>query len=282
MNNSGKIKLKGKQIASDIRAGMDPHGIKRKYGLSDKVLASVCRKLLDAGLLSKQEMHHFVAESLASSGPPPLSPEPSQSHWQCPACQAVQSSEVSECPRCGVIVAKYTARQVAANDVPMMTYTPGLAGEAIGANKWAYVIVSIVVLALIGVTIVVWSTRRSNPEAKILTLSETKHNPAEEISQETDSSEPISPEDQNSSPVDSPIESENPETTKIDPRQLQTQPELPRVTTRPSPVSIYPGSDEPIQGDTGDLRRFTSRDFKKEVVEASKTVPVIFQFYSDT
>jgi hypothetical protein len=33
---------------------------------------------------------------------------------------------------------------------------------------------------------------------------------------------------------------------------------------------------------TGTLRQFTSRDFKREVVEASRVHPVLFEFYSDT
>ncbi len=50
------------------------------------------------------------------------------------------------------------------------------------------------------------------------------------------------------------------------------------------PVASLPAPPPPAKNDyaTGELRRFTSGNFKKEVVEASRTYPVIFQFYSDT
>jgi hypothetical protein len=48
----------------------------------------------------------------------------------------------------------------------------------------------------------------------------------------------------------------------------------PRETATPAP--------ETSRYVTGVLRQFGSGDFKKEVVEASKTYPVLFQFYSHT
>jgi thioredoxin-like negative regulator of GroEL len=52
----------------------------------------------------------------------------------------------------------------------------------------------------------------------------------------------------------------------------------------PEPTLAIPerSSVETTKYVTGVLRQFTSNDFKKEVVEASKTLPVVFQFYSDT
>jgi hypothetical protein len=50
-------------------------------------------------------------------------------------------------------------------------------------------------------------------------------------------------------------------------------------TTLPPEEPSAPRSTKYV---TGEMRHFHYRDFKKEVVEASKTYPVLFQFYSDT
>lgn len=283
MSDAKKRKLSGKQIVSDIRAGLDAQGLKRKYGLSDKAFESVCKQLSDAGALPKQEMRHLTYGLTRSE--PPLHKKPSEHPWQCPACHAAQSSPMTECPDCGVVVAKFLGRQQAANDSQGAVYTPQPPDESPGANKWASVVVSIVVLALIGGTVVVWSLHRSNQKAKIAALDKLKSPPSEQFSHQTGSMEGT-PDDQSSSSVDPATETAYPETTTIDPGKAQAEPRLQEVSPSPPPVPIRVGPEQPFiepkQYVTGVFRQFTSNNFKKEAIEASKTFPVIFQFYSDT
>ena len=44
-----KITVSAKEILADIKAGMDDTTLMQKYGLSDKGLQSIFKKLVDAG-----------------------------------------------------------------------------------------------------------------------------------------------------------------------------------------------------------------------------------------
>ncbi|MGO9121436.1 MAG: hypothetical protein ACLQPD_27980 [Desulfomonilaceae bacterium] len=101
-----KKTVSAKEILADIKAGMDDSGLMQKYGLSDKGLQSIFKKLVDAGGLSQTKL----AERLPW-------PEKSVEHvWKCPACGKPQSRRYDECPDCGVIVAK--VREAPANAEP--------------------------------------------------------------------------------------------------------------------------------------------------------------------
>lgn len=107
--NSAKRKLSANQIVADIRGGLDDALLKQKYGLTDKTLDSVYRKLTDAGLLTEAEILNRTASEPAQR---PVDREYSLvGKWQCPSCHAPHDSEKKECPVCGIVVAKFAARQ---------------------------------------------------------------------------------------------------------------------------------------------------------------------------
>jgi len=60
---------------------------------------------------------------------------------------------------------------------------------------------------------------------------------------------------------------------------LPKEPAAPKVARPRETATPAPETPKYV---TGVLRQFGSGDFKKEVVEASKTYPVLFQFYSNT
>ena len=71
LTDLAKRKLSAKQIVADIRSGMDGTGLKRKYGLSDKALQSLCTKLLAAGALTENEIRPVDASAGLGEGVSP-------------------------------------------------------------------------------------------------------------------------------------------------------------------------------------------------------------------
>lgn len=279
MTDPVKRKVSAKEILTDIRSGMDTSELKRKYGLSDKSLAYVCNKLAAAGALTDKEGRRL--------GPPLESPEaphepPAPAQWRCPACNAPQPVEMDECPACGVVVARFIERREqrdhAASIAPRFTRD----AEPGGGRGWTSFILSIVVLALIGGALLIWSTHRANEKSKIAAL-EVIAQPSEEV--ESESAQPQETADDLQSPstdyTELKIEDEQgesltpPEPLVALPQESSTPKAEPPNET-PAPVPATP------KYVTGVLRQFGSADFKKEVVEASKTYPVLFQFYSNT
>lgn len=264
MADRERRKLSAKQILSDIRSGVDRAELKRKYGLSDKSLQSVRRQLLDKGLLTEQEFAR-LNPPVAESPPETSRAVPNLPRWRCPACQTAQPSTMSECPACGVVVAKFLAR---GGHGYGDTRPPGGATgrEASGGSSgWSYVAASIAVLALVGGALVWWSHIRSDQKAKTAALTVQKY----QSSQRTQAQPPGRKSHENTTESADALD----------------------VTEESATEPPYDGgSVEPVQKPvgqsaeytTGTLRKFTSADFKREVVEASKTYPVIFQFYSDS
>lgn len=109
MPESGKRKVSAREILADIRSGMTEPQLRHKYGLSDRSMESVYRKLVAAGALTAEEARDLRPSS-KPVGHPPVE-EPPSSSWQCPACGVSRPSETAECPACGVIVAKFLARR---------------------------------------------------------------------------------------------------------------------------------------------------------------------------
>lgn len=110
MADTGKRPIRAQEILSDIRGGMNRRQLKQKYGLSERSLDSVFRKLAEAGLLSPAEMR---AASVSSPSRVDGLRKDTQAAAlkNCPACDARLTSESSECPACGVVVAKFEARR---------------------------------------------------------------------------------------------------------------------------------------------------------------------------
>ncbi len=87
-----KITVSAKEILADIKAGMNNTALMQKYGLSDKGLQSIFKKLVDAGMLEREE-----SEKRASASEKSI-----DWAWKCPACGKLLTKQ-AECPDCGVI-----------------------------------------------------------------------------------------------------------------------------------------------------------------------------------
>jgi len=86
-----KITVSAKEILADIKAGMDNTALMKKYGLSDKGLQSVLKKLVDAGVLKQGELEKRPSE-----------PEKADEYvWKCSQCGKPQPKPFDQCPECG-------------------------------------------------------------------------------------------------------------------------------------------------------------------------------------
>ncbi len=293
MASSEKRRLSAKQIVADIRSGMDDAQLRRKYGLSHRSLDVVYEKLATTGALSEAEIR-----ARAATSPSPDEPHPEPTHgfvWYCPACHTGRDSEFEECPSCGVVVAKFLSRQaVKKSATGPISATIGY-GPGGGSTGWGPVVWSILVAVVVGGVLLSWSLHRVGKGHHIAEVSTT-------ISPDTvtEDAEPLQSTSVDERPTEAETTSlaETPEEQQIPagPLEIVVQeptvpvpaPERPAIrenlqpTAPPSPVhEKRPPQAAPVPGRTyatGTLRLFTSRDFKQEVVEASKVYPVLFQF----
>jgi hypothetical protein len=280
-----KRKLSAKEIVEDIRSGMDGTGLKRKYGLSDKALQSLCTKLLTAGALAENEIGRLM----------PLRDWAKESHqgpakalWHCPACNTPQATEMSECPACGVIVEKFVARSERDDHILSATAVSQDTARS-GRTSWMPIILSLVVFVIAGSSLMLWSTHKANKAHEISEDVETES--VQVADTEADQIHEDSGEDLESNPKKySEVEIENPkdDIVLLKPPPVATPDKnrdpavsAPRERTSTPQEETSPTPEKPVYI-TGVLRRFSSSDFKREVVEASKTYPVLFQFYSQT
>lgn len=89
-------KINPKMILADIDAGMDKRSLMSKYGLSATQFESAMRKLNEAGFITG---HQVMKPADALLG--------AQTPAKCPACATPLAKGLDECPKCGVIFAKY-------------------------------------------------------------------------------------------------------------------------------------------------------------------------------
>jgi hypothetical protein len=87
-----KRKITAREVLSDIRAGVDDAALMRKYQLSAQGLQSVLNKMVQAGMVTEEELDERVplSERTVDLG-----------LFICPACGNIQGREFIECPRCG-------------------------------------------------------------------------------------------------------------------------------------------------------------------------------------
>ncbi|MBI5572269.1 MAG: hypothetical protein HY914_20165 [Desulfomonile tiedjei] len=296
MADSEKRKVSAKQIVTDIRAGMDRTQLKRKYGLSDTSLETVCRKLVAAKALSEAELRKRGFTS-PSEGEPPQGPEHGYL-WYCPACHQGQEREFEECPACGVVVEKFLARQT--GDAPVERASVETMGylEASASKSWTPVVWSVVAVMVLGAFLLIWSRHRAGERTNVaaVTPKET-YQKALGLAKDMKSTRPQAPAQEVESSLFAETEGDAQNSTDTSEQIPIPKPSTPlKVTERPpgrefrqpttEPPRPAPPRQEPrtVQKTyaTGTLRLFTAGDFKQEVVEASKVYPVLFQFYSDT
>ncbi len=276
MTNPTTRKLSAKQILADIRSGMGPSALKSKYGLSDKALQSVYRQLSAAGALTENEvppLQHSVSQSEASHE------MPAEPGWRCPACNAPQEAEKSECPACGVVVTKFLARQE--QGIHSSGVSQHFTRDAdYGGKGWMSVISSIAFFLLVGGAILIWSTHRAEEKPDMAELG-LRVQSSEEHRGEMDQPQENRGESESTS-IDSGQIKEEESLSPIAATEPHAEVPLePPAQEAPPPPKTRPPNPKPAEYVTGVLRHFASRDFKKEVVEASQTYPVLIQFYSD-
>ena len=278
MTDSGKRKLSAKQILTDIRSGMDGRGLKRKYDLSDKALESVCTRLAATGALTDHEIRRLGPLRGLSEAPPEI---PERPRWHCPACNTSYAAEIPECPVCGVVVEKFVARQ--GQERLVLSPAPRVSRDTGPSERkgWMQVIISIAVFVVAGSCLLLWSIHRSKEVPKISGLDagvqllrqagtqtgETQENTGDLESTGKDYSE---------------VEIDDAQDATVPQAPAVAMPQETRERTVAAPQEKTSISPEKSQYVTGVLRRFSYGDFKKEVVEVSKTYPVLFQFYSQT
>ncbi len=87
-----KRKITAREVLKDIREGMDDALLMRKYQVSAQGLQSVFNKMIQAGVVTEEELDGRV----------PLSARTVDiGLFICPACGNIQGTEFTECPRCG-------------------------------------------------------------------------------------------------------------------------------------------------------------------------------------
>lgn len=96
-----KKSVKASEVLKDIKAGMTDAALMEKYGLTEKGLESLFRKLLDGGLLKQSELDNRKA----------LLEKAIELAWECPACGKPQSKAFDECRECGVNVQEFLAKR---------------------------------------------------------------------------------------------------------------------------------------------------------------------------
>jgi rubrerythrin len=85
-------KVSASEFVADIRNGMSNADLQVKYHTSLENLERLFNKLVTAGHLKQSEID-------SRAQPPP--------EFNCPACGATQENSFCECPKCGIIVAKF-------------------------------------------------------------------------------------------------------------------------------------------------------------------------------
>jgi flagellar basal body-associated protein FliL len=283
MSYTDKRKISAKEMVADIRSGMDNAKLRRKYKLSHEALESVYTKLANAGVLKEFEVRSRLAST--SIERPDARQTDSLQGSLCPSCNAAVPTGSDECPVCGIVLSKFVSAETLASPT-LVEYPGAVAADSSGTSRWLFVVLSIVVLALIGLALVMWATHRDKQKFEAVSADTTQA--IEETSNATEPAEEASSED--SSVVENSDDgSTNANTTapafpehEIQATEKVEEPKK-QVAYSRQPIQAPPmQAHEKDEYITGVLRQFTSRDFKKEVVEASKTYPVIFEFYRDT
>jgi len=287
-----KRKISAKEILADIRSGMDASGLKRKYQLSDKALDSVCAQLAVKGALTEHEIRRLRSLRDTSEAPPEI---PKRPRWRCPACNTPQAAEMPECPACGVVVEKFVAAQEKPDHLLSAASPASLDTGPAERAGWTPIIISMVFFAFAGTCLLLWSTHRSKEAHRVSELDagvQSLQQTETEADRTQEDSVDLESVDKEHSEVDigdakdivlfqppaAAIPQDSPERAVAVPREKPPPPREQTPTHREE-TSTPPTKPKYV---TGVLRQFSSRDFKKEVVEASKTHPVLFQFYSQT
>jgi hypothetical protein len=89
-------KISAKDLIEDIREGLDDAALMAQYKVSLHVLQGLFKQLVERGLVRQEDLEQ------RSQG------------FTCPACRWSSQEPFKECPRCGIIVAKFRPRKTVA------------------------------------------------------------------------------------------------------------------------------------------------------------------------
>lgn len=161
MNAPPKRKLNAKQIAADIRAGMDRSDLKSKYGLTEKGIESVYEKLISLGLVHESEIGRPRPPDRLQERP--TAPRDTDMPWRCPLCGAGFPRRFEECPKCGAVAAKVAPLPLTGYGIERARpqLQPRRQPESEAGRQWAPVVVTVVALVVVGIAIVSWAAYRS-------------------------------------------------------------------------------------------------------------------------
>jgi hypothetical protein len=99
-------RISAKAFVTDLRAGMDDRALMQKHQLSQNGLGRVLDRLVQAGILKESEIHDLKTSQEA---------RPDQL-FECPACKKWHVEAFTECPHCGVVLAKFELIQADESD----------------------------------------------------------------------------------------------------------------------------------------------------------------------
>jgi hypothetical protein len=123
-------------IEKDILSGMDESSLKLKHGLSDEELRLAYRRCSDR----KASNAHGKSAT-----------------WTCPACGVPQPRAMEECPRCGIVVSKFSDRRRIDSDCrPIRTNRPTASDES-SATTWITVAGSVILCLFLGGALLKWA-----------------------------------------------------------------------------------------------------------------------------
>lgn len=284
MTGTTKRKIGANKIVADIRSGMSEAELKSKYGLCHNSLKQVLDKLTEAGRLTENELRTW-SKSEENYKPDPRPEIPASRSWRCPSCDATLPEEPEECPRCGVVLRKLMARRDHEEHPPPSVWT-----EPVQEKSWSTFVVSLIVLAIVGTGLILWSKHRGAEQTRTAALN-LRYQMSPGVSVGDDSQ-------QSQSQTYEPSSESFPQGRDAADSAVDLSPSS-IVPGEPSRESVTSSNEEgrpaTSQGQdsrtkepasskyrTGVLRQFSTKDFKEEVVEASKAYPVIMQFYSST
>jgi hypothetical protein len=93
-----KRKITAKEIMADLKSGLDDPALMKKYNLSSEGLQSLFKKMLKAGVVTRQDL---------DSRTPALEKTVELGLFICPACGNIEHTEFNKCPKCGFAAPEY-------------------------------------------------------------------------------------------------------------------------------------------------------------------------------
>lgn len=100
-----KKKISAKELAGDIRRGVDDRSLMEKYAVTQDKLHKLLDTLVEMGAVTRADLDRRNLLQDDSSKPG------SEQAWKCPACGFGQAEPLDECPKCGVSAVKFQALQ---------------------------------------------------------------------------------------------------------------------------------------------------------------------------